>query len=196
MLSRIWAELACTDSDPTGRGQLLKGSFSELVLEEYDKMNIDPLLGTRNSVDVKNRRASPSSPAGILLSPNAGYRSDVQLDSPKSPKDQNNDLVYPYKPPTEKRKNLLEIEDSMYKDSKNMSLDLHHSGMRDDQQKSIEMINLDINERSSRPQNKDKLIRLNQNDFEKPVINQFYSEQQPARISQRNKPQKRPSGNP
>ena len=29
------------------------GSFSELVLEEYDKMNLDPLLGARHNSEVK-----------------------------------------------------------------------------------------------------------------------------------------------
>jgi hypothetical protein len=44
--------------------------------------------------------------------------------------DDPNDLVYPYKPPTERGQNLLEMENSIYRDSKyNGSLDIHISNV-------------------------------------------------------------------
>lgn len=171
------------------------GSFSELVLEEYDKMNIDPLLGNK-----KGRLGSASPPKH--KSPAA--RSDGKRDSPRSLPRNPDELVYPYKPPTERHQNLLEIEDSIYKDSKNMSLDLHHSNANQEEapqpkwgrqqqhqpnaaqpanksygeeQQSIDKINFDIHQSNQRPKNKDQLIRLNQDDFQKPIINQFYTEQ-------------------
>ena len=49
------------------------------------------------------------------------------LKSRRVSKKNNEDLTYPYKPPTERGKNLLDMEDSIYKDSKNMSLDIQQS---------------------------------------------------------------------
>lgn len=37
-----------------------QGSFSELVMEEYDKMKINPMMGTRN--DIENMRLDSNSP--------------------------------------------------------------------------------------------------------------------------------------
>ena len=38
-----------------------QGSFSELVMEEYDKMKINPMMGTRN--DIENMRLDSNSPS-------------------------------------------------------------------------------------------------------------------------------------
>ena len=73
-----------------------QGSFSELVMEEYDKMKLNPLVGTRN--DIRLDSNSPSKQRGSAVKSEHGHLLD---SSPQSDRDNRNDLVYPYKPPTE-----------------------------------------------------------------------------------------------
>ena len=91
-------------------------------MEEYEKMNIDPLLGAQNdprddtnSPQARRRPSAPKSDRGT---------SDRPKQRSKRREKSNNELIYPYKAPTERERNLLGVEDSIYKDSKNMSLDL------------------------------------------------------------------------
>ena len=61
-------------------------------------MNINPLVGKRNYGDLGS--GSPPKQRSIGIRSDSGNRN--LIESPRSMNDDPNDLVYPYKPPTER----------------------------------------------------------------------------------------------
>lgn len=112
------------DRDAVNESRESAGSFSELVLEQYDKMNLDPKLGYHNDSD-----SEAGGPPEDLDDQGAQYRAPVvrarapaQGDPAQMEQPQQRHLpkrfqyAYTYQPADERRQNLEELEDDLYRE--------------------------------------------------------------------------------